>query len=125
MKRRRMTVHEWRAKATRLFGPDPKKWRFRCVRCGNVQSFESVIEHNPALAPKDGEAEGDSRIWRWINFACEGRHTEGRGCDWTLGGLFQIHTLEIIDESGTIHPSFEFDEAIESVGNDHESAESA
>jgi len=61
-----------------------------------------------------------------LGFSCEGRFSNAgpwpsdkrrgkivearrlvRGCDWTLGGLFRIHTLEVIDAEGKPHPMFE------------------
>lgn len=85
---RRMSRDAWMARARELYGDNPRKWKFRCVACGNVQSAESVDANNPALIGTDKS--------NWIFFACEGRHTEGRGCDWSLGGLFQIHRLEVV-----------------------------
>jgi hypothetical protein len=86
-----------------------------CPVCGTVQSIASLIR---AGATPD-EAENK------IGFSCEGRLTGAgpwpsakdesekaverrsvRGCDWTLGGLFTIHELEVITEDGKSHPSF-------------------
>jgi hypothetical protein len=80
----------WLAIGAELFGKDPRGWRFKCPSCGHEQS------HNEAKArkPDIGDTSG------WIYFACEGRHTPSVGCDWTLGGLLQIHALEVIEESG-------------------------
>lgn len=78
-----------------LFGKDPKRWRFRCPQCKHEQSGAEVLERNPKLVDVSG----------WIAFSCEGRKTEGVGCDWTLGGLFQIHELEWF-EGGRYHASF-------------------
>lgn len=97
--RRRITREEWIAEAKRRFGKDPKKWRFRCVVCGHEQSAEEVIERNPEL---------EGSISTWIYFSCEGRFTAGGGCDWTLGGLLQLHTLEVEADDGEIVPVFEF-----------------
>jgi len=36
------------------------------------------------------------------------RWQAGKGCNWTLGGLFQIHTLETVDADGNATPVFEF-----------------
>lgn len=97
--RKVMTRAEWMEEGRRLYGDDPRKWQFKCVQCGNIQSHESVTARNPDI--------GDTSSW--IFFACEGRHTPGIGCDWTLGGLFQIHNLEVIDERDGKHVQcFEF-----------------
>lgn len=82
---------------------------FRCVMCGTIQSMASLIR---AGAGKDQDA-----VERFLGFSCVGRWTNagphkpktppGRGCDWTLGGLFTIHQLEVIGEDGKVHPRFE------------------
>lgn len=92
-----MTRAAWVARGEELFGRDPRAWKFRCVSCGNVQSHESVKARNPEVRETE----------RWIYFACEGRHTPGVGCNWTLGGLFRIHKLEVVDGDHTT-PCFEF-----------------
>ncbi|HKY40722.1 MAG TPA: VVA0879 family protein [Polyangiaceae bacterium] len=73
-----------------LFGQDPRAWRFKCPRCGHEQSHNEATARKPDL--------GDTS--NWIYFACEGRRNPVVGCDWTLGGLFQIHTLEVVEDSG-------------------------
>lgn len=80
----------WLAVAVELFGDDPRAWRFKCPSCGHEQSHNEAKERKPDI--------GDTSSW--IYFSCEGRHTAGVGCDWTLGGLFQIHTLEVLEDSG-------------------------
>lgn len=82
---------------------------FRCPMCGTVQSAADLIA---AGAGADFEA-----VERYLAFSCIGRFTDagshkkgeapGRGCDWTLGGLFQLHKLQVIDEEGNPHPRFE------------------
>ena len=94
-----LSYKEWINKAIELFGKDSKNWGFVCPSCGHIQSVKSVLEHNPSLNPED--------VKKWINYSCEGRYNEGEGCDWTLGGLFKIHKLEI-NYLGKEIPSFEF-----------------
>lgn len=60
---------------------------FRCVSCGTVQSAQCLIG---AGAGKDLE-----EVERFLGFSCVGRFDANRGCDWTLGGLFTIHVLEV------------------------------
>lgn len=72
---------------------------FKCPRCGTLQSAQDLID---AGVGKDmGEVE------KYLAFSCVGRFTDAKGCDWSLGGLFQIHQYEVIDEAGTVHPRFE------------------
>lgn len=78
---------------------------FACPICNTVQSMASLV--------KAGVAE--EKVEQFIAFSCEGRWTSAgpwpsdndksakaktrrkvRGCDWTLGGLFQVHSLEIV-----------------------------
>jgi hypothetical protein len=87
---------------------------FKCPICKTVQSMASLVR---AGAPAD-------KVENVIGFSCEGRFTgvgpmprekdrtakasrrrEQRGCDWTLGGLFHIHELEVDTPNGR-QPSF-------------------
>ena len=72
-------------------GVPPEHYAYKCVRCGHVQSAASLARYISAGAA--------------INAAyssCEGRFTKGIGCDWTLGGLFQIHKLEVLAEDDVV-----------------------
>lgn len=102
---KQMTSKEWNAEGERLFGPDKKKWKFKCVNCGHVQSIEDCQK----LGVKDPQ--------NYVYFSCIGRFIEGcKGelgnkkspCNYTLGGLFNLAELEIIDEEGGKHSVFEF-----------------
>lgn len=95
--RRRLDRDEWLARGRELYGEDMRQWKFRCVACGHVQSHELAVARNPDIGDTSG----------WIAFACEGRHDSSVGCDWTLGGLFQIHELEVVDGERRT-PCFEF-----------------
>ncbi|WP_445222205.1 VVA0879 family protein [Bradyrhizobium sp. Pa8] len=89
---------------------------FKCVVCETVQSMASLKR---AGCP-------DGRLENQIGFSCEGRwsgagpwpndpdkqaerrgQTDKRGCNWTLGGLFRIHKLEVLDEAGQAQALFE------------------
>lgn len=93
-------VDQWKAKATALFGADVDKWRFKCPACGQSQTLAEFKAAN--VQKPEGK----------FYFSCIGRWVPGRGCDWTLGGLFQIHKTEVIDQDGDVFPVFEFDETI-------------
>jgi len=86
----RLGREAWLAIGAELFGRDPRAWRFKCPGCGHEQSHNEAKERKPDVGDTSG----------WIYFACEGRRNPAVGCDWTLGGLFQIHTLEVIEDSG-------------------------
>lgn len=94
---REMNHDEWISEAVRRFGRNPREWKFKCVRCGEIQTMNDLIEA--------GVPEGD--VERYMGFSCIGRWDSERGCDWTLGGLLTMHTLEVITEDGP-RPCFEF-----------------
>lgn len=80
-----------------------------CPICGTAQSMASLV----AAGATPDQAE------RQIGFSCEGRLTGAgpwsekpkrrkvRGCDWSLGGLFRVHKLEVLTEDGEANPRFE------------------
>ena len=81
---------------------------FICPMCGTVQSGRDFIAA--------GAGETFDEIERHLGFSCVGRWTEadaprkvpdGNPCNWTLGGLFKLHRLEVITADGQHHPSFE------------------
>ena len=71
---------------------------FECPRCRTLQSANDLIA---AGAGKDLDA-----VEGYLAFSCIGRWDESKGCDWTLGGLFQFHELEVITADGKHHPRF-------------------
>lgn len=72
---------------------------FRCPRCGTLQSANDLIAA--------GAGENLEEVERYLAFSCVGRWTDEMGCDWTLGGLFQIHEYEVVTDDGARHPRFE------------------
>ncbi|MBL4837629.1 MAG: hypothetical protein JKY34_08620 [Kordiimonadaceae bacterium] len=91
-----VNLDAFRGRATELYGSDPKGWKFACPRCHTPQS---------AL---DWDAESIDRevIEKQIGFSCIGRQIKDKGCNWTLGGLLQLHDIEIVDGDGNTHPHF-------------------
>lgn len=81
---------------------------FVCPMCGTVQNGADLIAAGAGSKMDDVE--------NHLEFSCLGRFshrlppykTKGKaiGCNWTLGGLFSLHTLEVIDDSGNRHPHF-------------------
>jgi len=94
---RKIKLSNFIAEAESKFGEDRKKWKFKCPQCGKEQSAEDLV-----AAGVDKE-----KVNNYLGFSCIGRWDQKQGCDWTLGGLFQIHTLEIEDAEGKMHPHFE------------------
>jgi hypothetical protein len=86
---------------------------FKCPICSTVQSLALLIREGA----KPEEAE------KLIGFSCVGRvnnagewpHSDVKkqqartkpGCNWTLGGLFQIHKLAVVGSDGKEQPAFE------------------
>ena len=83
-----LPIDTWKAIGADKFGQNPKLWQFKCPICGGVQTLQDFIDN--------GVDEPDGKFY----FSCIGRWVQGRGCDWTLGGLFRIHKTEVIPEDG-------------------------
>jgi hypothetical protein len=117
----RVTARDWHAIGSYLFDKDPRSWKFQCPACGHVQSAAELIAQHPELdtARLDGhaytscagrllpavmsppkKARGPKRLAgappskRVVKKAP--RPDPAVGCDWTLGGLFSIHALEVL-----------------------------
>lgn len=71
---------------------------FKCPHCGTVQNATDLIEA--------GAGSTFDEVEKYLGFSCVGRFVDGKGCDWTLGGLFQIHELEVLTPDGNKHPLF-------------------
>jgi len=111
-----MKVDDYFLIAENRFGRDPRKWKFVCPMCNKVQSVQDFLNLKERM--------DEDTIRGHIGFSCigtfNGRGTEilfndnneksKHGCNYTLGGLFQIHTIEIKDNDGKTHPRFELAE---------------
>lgn len=82
--RRQITLPEFLA-ILRAQGVPQEHWAYKCVKCGHIQSAASLVRY---MAP-------DVAL-NSAYHACEGRFNGTVGCDWTLGGLFQLHKLEVL-----------------------------
>ena len=81
----------------------------KCPICCTVQSGADLIAVGARV-------EFDA-VQHYLGFSCIGRLTgadghvkgapPGKSCNWTLGGLLQMHELEVITENGERHPHFE------------------
>ena len=101
-----MTVEEFHA-ALKDQGVPRDHIAFKCPMCGTVQSATDLI--------KAGAGKTFADVAGYLGFSCVGRFTnagaprkspDGKPCNWTLGGLFQMHKLEVIDEDGKHIPHF-------------------
>lgn len=85
---------DWIKSLKDKFGEDSKQWKFKCASCGNIQSRQDFIDN--------GAEENSDAIY----YNCIGRFVKGKGCDWTLGGLFQVHKTIVVKDM-KITPVFE------------------
>ncbi len=92
-----MTLDEFKA-AIKSQGVPIEDVTFECPHCKTLQSMNDLIEAGAGKTREEVEP--------YIGFSCVGRFTDKKGCDWTLGGLFQIHELEVITPDGEHHPRF-------------------
>lgn len=81
---------------------------FRCPRCQCVQSISDFTDADPSMTADDAA--------NYIGFSCVGRITkagpprkepDGSPCNWSLGGLFQLHDFSVITDDGKNNPHFE------------------
>jgi hypothetical protein len=102
-----MTLEEFRA-ALRAQGVDRLHYAFKCPACGTVQSADDLIAA--------GAGSNFEEVYQYLGFSCVGRFTgadsprkepDGKPCNWTLGGFFKLHNLEVVTPDGKHHPHFE------------------
>lgn len=108
---RTLSVPEFHAELKAQGVSHQRHYALKCASCGTVQSMASLVA--AGATPEEAE--------RKIGFSCEGRLTNAgpwpsnpsaerratRGCDWSLGGFFRIHKLEVITPDGEKNPRFE------------------
>lgn len=104
-----VTVDEFRRRL-KAQEVDNRHMALVCPICGTVQSMASLVAAGATVEQAECQ----------IGFSCEGRITGAggwpskpnaarkavRGCDWSLGGLFRLHKLEVVTEDGEKHPRF-------------------
>ena len=96
-----MMYDEWKKKLNERFGENPMNWKFKCPNCGNIQSLQDFV--NARIDNAEGK----------FYYSCIGRYVKDKGCNWTLGGLFQIHKTAIFKD-GVVVPVFEMAETEDS-----------
>lgn len=108
--RQQITLAEFQERL-KAQGVEREDAAFRCPMCGTVQSMRTLIEAGAGASVDEVE--------KYIGFSCVGRWTHqlgpsearekhpGEGCNWTLGGLFKTHDLEVVTPDGATHPHFE------------------
>ena len=102
-----MTLDEFH-KACKAQAPSADLIVFRCPACKTLQTARDLIAAGAGATFDDVE--------KYIGFSCVGRFTgagsprkapDGKPCNWTLGGLFRLHSFEVVTPDGTHHPHFE------------------
>lgn len=89
---------KWIEELRSRFGTDAKNWAFKCPSCGNIQTAKDFIDNNVE--------DPQNKVF----YNCIGRYVKGIGCDWTLGGLFQINKVSVLKDAQVI-PVFEMADA--------------
>lgn len=107
MTRITQSLEEYRQEV-RNQGTGPKlKVCMVCPACKTVQNAQDLLNA--------GAGSTFEEVEKYLGFSCVGRFTHGLppkseknqfGCNWTLGGLFSIHELEVVTPDGQVHPIF-------------------
>lgn len=105
---RKITLDEYHSELRDQAVSGHENLAFVCPMCGTVQSARDLISAGAGKTFDDVE--------RYLGFSCVGRWTgarsprakpDGEPCNWTLGGLFTLHKLEVVTPDGETHPRFE------------------
>lgn len=105
---RQTTLDEFQAELKAQGVTSHEHYAFVCPMCGTIQSAKDLIAA--------GAGENFEAVERLVGFSCVGRWTgaegprkapDGKPCNWTLGGLLTLHTLEVVTPDGKTHPHFE------------------
>jgi len=103
-----ISVAEFHAELDAQGVPAQEHLAFRCPMCGTIQSPHDLIQA--------GAGKTFDEVERFVGFSCVGRFTgagtprnkpDGKPCDWSLGGFFRLHKLEVETPDGKRHPRFE------------------
>src|SRR3954449_13169413 len=79
---RKLTQAELFDEARRLFGDNPRGWKFRCPRCRDVACAQDFID-----AGADPSHIGQECIGRPTGALVKPEPTNTRGCNWAAAGL--------------------------------------
>lgn len=79
-----------------------------CPMCGTVQNSKDLIAAGAGKTFDEVERFlGWSCVGRWTKAGSPRKKPDGKPCNWTLGGLFRLHNLEVVTPDGERHPRFE------------------
>ena len=101
-----MTLDEFKA-AIKGQGVPIEHVALRCPMCDCLQTATDLIEAGAGATFDEVEKYlGFSCVGRWTGAASPRREPDGSPCNWTLGGLFALHKLEVLTPDGGRHPRF-------------------
>ncbi len=127
---KKIGIADWMAEGSKLFGTDPRDWRFVCPNCNHVQTIGDFIELRRAgIDIKDAQVATYSCIGRYdtriprTEIGTLGDRNKKQPCDYTLGGVFHFVRTIVVDGEGNEHPVFEFDRSSDSEGSEGEDGE--
>lgn len=104
---RKITLDEFRSELKNQ-GQAREDAAFVCPMCGTVQSAKSLIAAGAGKSFEEVETQlGYSCVGRWLGSSAPRKKPDGKPCNWTLGGLFRLHALEVTGPDGKGHPFFE------------------
>lgn len=112
-----MTLAEYIA-AAKAQGVPFEHIAMKCPMCGTLQSATDLIAAGAGATVDEVE--------KYLGYSCVGRFTgassprstpDGKPCNWTLGGLFKLHRLEVVAPDGTVHPRFELASPAEAISH--------
>ena len=103
-----MTVEEFHVAIRDQGAASIEDVKMVCPMCQVHQSANDLIAAGAGATFADVEKYlGFSCVGRWLNAPCPRNEPDGKPCNWTLGGLFTLHKLEVVTEDGQRHPRFE------------------
>ena len=103
-----MTIEEYHAALKAQGTKDRADLVMICPMCGAPQTGNDLIRAGAGKTFDDVEKYlGFSCVGRWTGAGSPRKHPDGKPCNWTLGGLFRTHTLEVVTPDGEKHPRFE------------------
>lgn len=103
MSEAQQTESEWLAEGERLFGPNKLDWKFRCPRCGHVQTAEDFKPYSV-----------NGAIPNCATDRCIGRFDRSiTDCDWAAFGLLTLPGTRLVIPENQEEPVRAFDFATE------------
>ncbi|MGO4395845.1 VVA0879 family protein [Variovorax sp. M-6] len=102
-----LSAEQWRAEASRLFGPDALKWRFVCPSCGHVAAVEDW---------RNAGAMDTQAAFSWVGryIGADDSHTFKKNegpCNYAGGGLIGLNPVSVRGDSGAVTRVFAFADA--------------